>query len=414
MATITRGQDTEALRVEARGPKGKTYVGQGIEVRVGVVAEGERPVLTPPKVPGALITPIDTGFRQIATSGIGDHVDETNLFVSRFRVVPTVAGPLTISAFFAKLGDRSGASNPIRLVIHPVPTEGRPASYLRGVGHIDAKAEASPTTIRLGQPFEYRLILTGPGARGSTRWPTPDVTDGLSIEPTSTELVADPPVRTFHFRIRASVSGFFTLASVPVATFDPVSERYVEMRAPGVSVRVVDVPQFDPASVREVASSPPARGWKVPISITIGVAAFAILLAVMLPLHLMRERRTIVAQRWARRAARAVEHHSTPNVIGLGPPYAGDRLAAHIVSGLAGYLRRATGRAEGALTPAEARTGVLLAVGETALAERAAGLVAWCDRIRFGRDAETMAPLAAAAAAVFTQLAGCRVRRDAD
>lgn len=398
LSSPTRAQDAP-LRVEARVAKETYYVGQAIDVRVGVVAEGERPQLTMPKVDGAEVEFIDTAFRPLSASGIGDVVSEANAFLTRYRVVPGRAGPLTIPPFVARLGGRKGASAPIRLTIHPVPPEGRPASYLRGVGRLEARAEVVPATVRVGERFEYRLHLTGPGARGSTQWPILPEFDriaGLKIEPLGNEAVAEPPSRTFRYRARATVPGTLTLPSVAVATFDPAPamRRYVETRAPSIAVRVVDVPRFDPSTLPDVPGETPPRAigpwiWAIPAALVVGAGG---MVAVV--------RRRTSARRWARRAARGLATASP------------DEVAARVAAGMKGYLARARGHRGGELTPDEAAREVGRALGDPDLAERARHLVECSDRARFGHgDDDPASSLAAEAAAFFEGLSRRRPRK---
>ena len=384
------------LRVDARVPKGTYHVGQGVEVRVGVVAEGERPKLTAPKIDGADLAAIDTAFRQAGASGIGDLVTETNVFVTRYRVTPSRPGPLTIPPFVARLGDRRGASTPIRLTIHAVPPEGRPASYLRGVGPIEARAEAVPASVRVGQAFEYRLALNGPGARGSTQWPIlPEFEriKGLRIEPAGSEAVADPPSRTFRYRARATEPAALILPAVAVATYDPAMKRYVETRAPSVAVRVVDVPRFDPSTLPAIPDDRPSETgpspwvWAVP---AVAVAAAWLMVA--------RVRMQTSARRWARRAARGFATTSS------------DEVAARVASGMKGYLARALDHRGGELTPDEAAREVARAVDDPNLAERARRLIEASDGVRFGHEADSTSALAAEASAFFEELSRRRPR----
>jgi hypothetical protein len=396
VASLAHAQDH--LRVDARVAKDAYYVGQAIEVRVGVVAAGERPQLAVPKVDDAAIEVIDTAFRPVGVSGIGDVVSETNVFVTRYRVTPGRAGPLVIPPFVARLGDRKGASEVIRLAIRAVPPEGRPASYLRGIGPIEARAEAAPASVRVGQPFEYRLVLTGPGARSSTQWPILPEFDriaGLAMEPAGSDAVADPPARTFRYRARAAGAGTLALPSVAVATFDPVMKRYVETRAPSLAVRVVDVPRFDasrlPTLPRESGDGSGMLRWIWAVLGALIVAA-GLMVAVV--------RRKTSARRWARRVARE---------LAARPGEAADRIAA----GLRDYLGRAGGHRGGELTPDEAAREVARATGDASLAGRARRLVERSDHARFGHQSDMADGLAAEASSFFEELARRRPRRAA-
>ena len=394
-----QAQDDNSLRIEARVAKGTTFVGQAIEVQVGVVSGKERPKIVPPRIDGADVSLIESSFRQLEANAIGDIVTETNLYLSRFLVIPTKPGLLVIPPFRGRDQDRSGASTPIQLTVQPIPAEGRLASYLRGVGRIEAKSEVTPSTLRLGQTFEYRLILNGRGAIGSTQWPLLSAFEaikGLKIEQVGTIEVNDPPSRTFRYRLRPSAPGDLRLPSVTVATFDPALRRYVETRAPSLSVRIVDVPRFDPSSldqdmptIPELSSRRSTPIWLVGLAV-VGLGAT---LLVYWRSRRNRPRRT------ALRLARAMRSQSDPT-----------NRADRVASALTIYLATAIDRPAGELTPEEARQGIERAVADAALANLAGQLIERCARVRFGGDQDAEAKLSSDAADLFEALAKKRLR----
>ncbi|HEV3122266.1 MAG TPA: hypothetical protein VGY53_10195, partial [Isosphaeraceae bacterium] len=265
MARVQAAQGGTPLRVQAQVPPGSYYVGQGIELRVGVEAGGDKPQVFPPKLADAEVTFIRVDPIQRGSSAIGDQVRERILFVFRYRVVPHRAGTLAIPPIHARLEGRSGASGSLRLLIRALPPEGRPPSFLGGVGRLELGTEAWPASIRVGQTAEYRLKLLGPGARGSARSPDLEalghVGAGIEVEPLPAEVVAEPPSRVFRYRVRALRPGEAVLPPVPVATFDPVSGRYQTHTAPAVQIRVVDVPRFDPKTLRYDSNAGGPRRW---------------------------------------------------------------------------------------------------------------------------------------------------------
>ena len=91
-----QGPGSDGLRVEVKVAGGVHYVGQGFEMRVGVVARGQRPEVDPPAIAGADVWLIRNELGPISVSGIGAVVGEANVFVSRFRVVPRRAGTLEV------------------------------------------------------------------------------------------------------------------------------------------------------------------------------------------------------------------------------------------------------------------------------------------------------------------------------
>ena len=400
LATGLAPQD-DPLRVDARVASATYYAGQAIEVRVSVVAERDRPMVFPPKLDRAEVAKLDESFRQIAASGIGDFVTETNLFLTRFRVIPTAPGPLVIPPFHARIDGRSGASKPIRLVIRPVPLDGRPPSYLRGVGRLRARAEAVPTSVRVGQTIDYRLILEGPGARGSTQWPLLSEFEsikGLEIKTAGTDVVSDPPSRIDHVKIRPTVPGDLSLPSVAVATFDPDLGRYVETRTPSVLVKVVDVPRFDPASLD--ASLPKVEPESLIRRLIRAIATALLMIPVMLGLMILIAMIGTGPRGSAKRYAKELRAWSDPS-----------SMVGRITSGLESYLFIVFGKKFGHLTPPEAIREIDRAVGDKALADRAGRLIERCDRAQFGLDPEAVSGLAAEAADFFEELGKRRVRR---
>src|SRR5262249_7201999 len=133
-------EDSDALRVRAEVGAGPYFVGEGFEVRVGVVGAGQRARVEPPRSAGADVWAGGTELKPISASGIGAVVAQANLFVSRFRVVAHRPGTLEIPAIRAQLGERSGRSRAVRVSIRPVPAQGRPAEFLGGVGRFRLQA----------------------------------------------------------------------------------------------------------------------------------------------------------------------------------------------------------------------------------------------------------------------------------
>jgi hypothetical protein len=366
-------QEAEPLRVRIAVTPGTLYVGQAIELQVAVVAAGERPSIFPPRIEDAEVTPTGTALRPIATSAIGDFVSEVNAYLFRYRIIPRRAGTLEIPPFGAHLGGRSGASPRFRLEIHRLPAA-RPRGFLGGVGPFEVETDAQPRVLRVGQELEYQIRVTGPGARGSTNPPELSFDRspmGLRVETRPSEAVADPPSRTFRYRIRPSRAGEAALPPVAIAAFDPASGHFQTKLAQGVPIRVVDVPRFDPGALDYGSPTEPTTarssptGWMV--AATIGLVA-----VVGLGWAIVLKKRRTDPRQWARRWARVLD-------AGGGAAETGRR----ITDGLADFLDRAGGRPPGVLTPDEARREIEQLSGDPDLAGRAAGLIAECDRVRY-------------------------------
>ena len=404
------GQGPDPLRVQVEVGPGPYYVGQGFELRVGVVASGRRPKIDPPRIDGALVWTIGTELKPISRTGIGSIVDAENLFVIRFRVVARRSGTLEVPSIQAQIRNRSGRSRPVRVPIQPVPPLDRPAEFLGGVGRFELRAEATPKVVRVGQELAFRIQVTGPAAWGMTDRPELARYDqlglGMRIEPEPEETTGEPPARTFVYRLRPTRAGEAVLPPVAIAAFDPAIKRYVTHVTAGVPIRVVAVPAFDPATIDDGESVSGAgrtvwtvwTGWGLSAGLLLG--GYALLVMVRRRLRRNRLHGPTTARRYAARLARALEsfdRHSSPKpdtvlgaiVVADSPPHPSQDAARRVSAELIHYLQLGMGRPAGALTPDEALQGVARITDCEDLGRQAARLTARCDLALYGDgDAE--------------------------
>ncbi|WZO98080.1 hypothetical protein EP7_005133 [Isosphaeraceae bacterium EP7] len=362
------------------------YVGQAIEVRVGSAGGVEPPSVVAPRPTQGTLAYLAGRSTLAGSSSIGDATDERYSHVFRYRLVPARAGPLEVPPFALRLGERRGKTGALRLKVLPLPASGRTASFLGGVGAVSVRAEAEPGAVRAGQAFEFRLVLEGPGARGSTGRPAPRLPASVRVEDLPDDAQADPPRRVIRYRLRPTVAGDLVVPPVLVAAFDPASGRYVTRASAGVPVRVVDVPRFDPGPAAAGIEDDGPDDRYVIILLSAAVASAGVLALLGWALARRRRRRAEDARAVAARAAAEI-----------GAMVGADRriIAAAIMDALAGYLASASGRPRGVVTPDEARD---------LLGGDAAALVGACDRARFSGSAGGE-DLAGPAAGLFGRLA---------
>lgn len=424
-------QGSGPLSVRTEVAPGPFFVGQGFELRIGVVAGGQRPKINPPRIAGARTWLIGTEVRPISSGRIGSVAVRENLFVTRFRVVPARSGMLEIPAVRVQIKDRSGRSQPRSVSIQTVPILGRPAEFLGGVGRFEVHAEASPAVIRVGQELDFRITVTGPAACGMTD--RPDLPRygrlglGLQIEPRPDETSNEPPVRSFVYHLRPTHAGEAVLPPVAIAAFDPAISRYVTKVTTGVSIRAVAVPPFDPTTVHISPGSTSISKEALVIGIIGSLAVISS--AIVLVLRLVRRQRDrprpcgpALARRFAKQTARylgslSVECSDTPpdtdgrvELLNFdGPEFDGNvfhpsqwypairplivrassrevvrSAARRIHERLTSYLLAGTGQSVRVLTPDEAREGVAHLTGSDELVAQAGELTARCDRILYG------------------------------
>lgn len=388
-------QAGETLRVRLDVAPGPYLVGQGIELRLAVVGRDERPKLELPDLPEARLWIIDTSFKPISVSGIGPSISGENVFRTRLRLVPRVAGLLDVPPIVARLDGDQGRSKPLHLKIENPPMAGRTSNFLGGVGEFTAEAEAEASRTRVGQAFLFRIRVSGPGAWGMATRPDLGRLRALPIEarvePLADETVDEPPQRTFVFRVRPTRPGDVVLPPVSIASYDPKLKLYITRATRGVPLQVVAVPDFDASTIdyRPAPEGLARRAWIV----TIALFAAAGLAAVVVLVARRGRRRWIEAARSgpiaARRFARGVALK-----LGSTSQESQPETARRVIEALIEYARLGVGRAPGALTPDEARAAIAGGSGSDELGRGAARLTARCDRILFaegdGREAGSL------------------------
>ena len=373
--------------VRAVPERSRCLVGETVVITIRVEPGGDGLVLVPPK-----LAEVDGGLTPAGGPG-------------RFTVTPRRAGTLVVSPFRLKRGDAVVASSgPLRLTVAPVPSEGRPAWFLGGVGSFAVAASASAERVRVGASLRYQLELTGPAAPGSTQ--SPDLRGwssripGLQVGLPETEIVpGEQPTKRFRFPIRPTRVGRFVLPPVAVAAFDPTTRRYVTRTTAGIPVEVEPAQSLETAvvvavdeSASPIRTDPRVWGLRHRIAIVVGFGT-----VVLIALGLIGRRRRRLQQADPRAFARELAAQ-------LDPTADRDQAARAISLGLAEYLRRTTDRPPGELTPRELAEA--LRDDDPDLATEAERLLEATDQARFGPVGEDDArSLVEQARRVLTRLA---------
>jgi hypothetical protein len=347
------------------------FVGQAIGLEVSTPAENEPLELVLPRVVNAELLITGPAGQQGISDGGGRHT-------WTIRLIPSRAGPLQVPPFVVKTGTvgRVGRSAPLTSTVRDLPATGRSRAFLGGVGTLLAvDAEAEPDSLRVGRTLEYRLTLTGPGARGSTAMPDLSAFDrlplGLRVTPLSSEFDEDVSRRVLRFRVRPTVAGEATLPAVAVAFFDPRTQTYQTRLGPKVPIRVIAAPALDPETL-DYAPQPAKPGaWWLPWVLSAIVSVGALVGLLIIVRRHLTERRRDPARLIARRARKLITI--------AGPVVMADR----IEHDLADFLALAVGRPPGVLTPDEAAASLSTFLDED-LGHRARELIARCDEVRYG------------------------------
>jgi hypothetical protein len=294
----------------------------------------------------------------------------------RAWIWPTRPGGVLLPAIRLQLGEGEARTPARRFTIEPVPSAGRDAAYLGGVGPLALRRHDLPPTVPVGQEFTMVVSLEGPGGFGTRPpsggfdWlPPPDQVEVLHVE---SRPIADPPGRAVAYRLRAIRPGALRLPAIAVSSFQPNTRRFETARLPAAVVEVVPPPVFTPGPALDF-SPPPAFPWPALLGL-IGLLVCGLLLHVARRRAARQRARDRLDPRSALRQARAWLA-STPRDDPLP-----EGMVRHV-----GAVLRAKGHPSPAWpTPAEA-AAILAASPDFAQATRA--LLSACDDALFAPNA---------------------------
>lgn len=373
-------KESTSLTVLTRIQPKTCYVGQAVDLTIGVPGGGERPRVVLPRI-DAEVESLGVDLQPISAGGIGKTQFSQNLYRFHYRLTPRLAGRLIVPSATATVGDRRGTSRALPLTVLPLPAAGRPAEFLGGVGSFQVEAYLEQDSVRVGQSLEFNISVFGPGARGLIR--APDVSrvarigGGMKIERERDRIdeADDEPEHTFVYRIRPMHAGNVTIPPIAIAGFDPAIERYVTRVTTGLPLRVVDVPHFNAGDLQygpvpevEAVSVLSRRVRSLFLALVVGILVGG---GLWWFVRSLRTRRARVARVLVdlERALQAGETEANQ--------------AQAITEGLTRLLAVALRRPEGALTPEEAGEGIARLTSSTDLGTRAERLMARCDRVLY-------------------------------
>ena len=375
-------QSAGAVKVKlAPGPY---WVGQGIALDLlsdGADERESRGDVEPPRIPQADLVAVDP-----ARSGPAPGV------LARFFLVPRRSGGLTIPPFRVRRGGHVVASKPSTVAVANLPSNGRTPAFLGGVGDFRVTGQVEPKSVRVGEPVEVEIRMSGLAAVGSNL--TPDVSPWLKLVPafqireTSSQLDRDdPPTRTYRYRLRPTKPGRAVLPPIPLAAFDPDSKGYTTRYTPSLVVTIEGPPRFDPSRIdfgtdsnRGATSNDSRR--QVALGLALSVGSVGVVCGLAWPAVRRRIERYWAGRpvNWRSEAARLARLNRDRN-----DPI---QLAEKINDRFARAIALATKQPVAVLTPEEAESAVRALTNDEELSRKAGRLVAALDQARFDPDAE--------------------------
>jgi hypothetical protein len=343
-----------ALRIRCDLDPPSIILGQPCTLRIAVTPADPAIEIIPPK------------FSHATLALAGESTTDGSRVLT-YRVIASGAGNAPAIPARASLGGVSRASNPIRLEVAPVPSRGRPNTFLGGVGPLRIGIRISPPRITLGQSCELVVTLEGEGAFGSAQ--APRVGGGAGLIRSGWRPEA-PTTREFAYRWTPDTPGTARLAAVRASWYDPATRQFQTAVSETPAVEVVAPERFRPAT----ADSPPptaenSAAHQSPILVGAAIALATAILAAGAAAYARRPRG--LAAR-GRQLARRLQADAPPGAIAAA--------FACLLKGDDPGLALATP------TPREAaERAEQLGLGAE-WAQALSGLLADCDRARFAPE----------------------------
>ena len=193
--------------------------------------------------------------RRTTASGTWDYF--TYRLQKRFR--PTRSGLQSIPAVFVKATlpveiDAEGraqrteevvaGSPPVPVDIRPLPEAGRPDSFSGAIGRLRPEVNASPTSLKVGDPFTLSVILhqEGDGLLETIRplrlHERPDLTRDFKVHPDPHEVSTLEGAKRFAYTLRPRHAAVRAVPPLEVAYYDTQAGRYQVAWSEPVPLRV--------------------------------------------------------------------------------------------------------------------------------------------------------------------------------
>jgi len=128
------------------------------------------------------------------------------------------------------------------ITVKAVPTENRPRLFNGAVGRYDFAATASPTDVRVREPIDLTLTISGRGVLDRVGPPPlaqmEELTSGFRVPETSIAGSIQGDRKQFTVKIAAKHADVDEIPAIPFVYFDPQSEEYVTRWSDPIPIEV--------------------------------------------------------------------------------------------------------------------------------------------------------------------------------
>ena len=169
------------------------------------------------------------------------------------------------------------SSVPLTVEVRPVPSTGQPARFIGAVGRFQLTVEATPTTLKVGDPLTLTVVLRAEGDSLLETVHAPVLHEQQTLTQ-DFKVPADPPAvqvtadtKTFIYTLRPRVVQVRAVPPIEVAYFDPTTGRYQSLHSQPIPLRVEGAAVL---SMSDVITAPGSNIQRAPgQELTVGMLA---------------------------------------------------------------------------------------------------------------------------------------------
>ncbi|MCC9606150.1 BatD family protein [Blastopirellula sp. JC732] len=126
--------------------------------------------------------------------------------------------------------------------VKPIPTAGRPADYRGTVGQYELVTQATPTSVKAGDPITLHIGIRGDGPMELVQAPPlaalPQLTANFKVANEPLAGIVEDDVKLFTTTIRPRREGITEIPAIPLSYFNPTTEKFVTVESAPISIHV--------------------------------------------------------------------------------------------------------------------------------------------------------------------------------
>lgn len=273
----------EAFFVQVDTDKTEAFVGEQITVSWYLYTRGairDLDTLKYPSLRGFWKEDIEIATHLNFVDEVVNGLPYKKALLASFALFPIKEGTATIDPYTAKctvipMIDSLGgmalgkpysftkSSQPIKVTVKPLPTEGRPSDFSGAVGDFQVTMRAEDTNIVSNQPFTLKIRFEGRGNAKLIEMPPFQPPEGLELYDTQKDskfFRTGTSYKDFSVLLIPRRDGEFTIPPISVSMFDPGQKRYITKTTEPlrVLVRPGSGPQAGGQTMSDSGSKPAA------------------------------------------------------------------------------------------------------------------------------------------------------------